>query len=78
MTGGAGPGGGTEEKPVGLVYVALSCHDGVWLRVLRPQGRYLGREWTRRLASSHALDMLRRHLAGLPVEARWAEGQPQE
>ena len=78
ITGVAGPGGGTEEKPVGLVYVALSCSDGVWLRVLRPEGRYLGREWTRRLASSHALDMLRRHLAGLPVEARWAEGQPQE
>lgn len=78
ITGVAGPGGGTEEKPVGLVYVALSCNDSVWLRVLRPQGRYLGREWTRRLASSHALDMLRRHLAGLPVEALWADGLPQE
>ncbi len=72
ITGVAGPGGGTESKPVGLVYVALSYGQEVWLRELRPQGRYLGREWTRRLASSHALDMLRRHLAGLPVEAQWA------
>ena len=72
ITGVAGPGGGTESKPVGLVYVALSHDQKVWLRELRPQGRYLGREWTRRLASSHALDMLRRHLAGLPVEAQWA------
>lgn len=77
ITGVAGPGGGTAEKPVGLVYMALSCSDGIWLRALRPQGRYLGREWTRRLASSHALDMLRRYLAGLPVEAQWAESLPQ-
>ena len=27
VTGVAGPGGGTPEKPVGLVYVALSAHD---------------------------------------------------
>ncbi|MDD4702150.1 MAG: nicotinamide-nucleotide amidohydrolase family protein, partial [Desulfovibrio sp.] len=72
ITGVAGPGGGTESKPVGLVYVALSHGQKVWLRELRPQGRYLGREWTRRLASSHALDMLRRCLAGLPVEGQWA------
>ena len=71
VTGVAGPGGGTESKPVGLVYVALSHGQDVWLRELRPHGRYLGREWTRRLASSHALDMLRRRLAGLDVEALW-------
>lgn len=71
ITGVAGPGGGTESKPVGLVYVALSHGQDVWLRELRSHGRYLGREWTRRLASSHALDMLRRRLAGLDVEALW-------
>jgi len=72
ITGVAGPGGGTEQKPVGLVYIALSDAENVWLRVMRPQGRYLGREWTRRLASSHALDMLRRRLADLPVEDQWS------
>ena len=72
ITGIAGPGGGTPQKPVGLVYIALSEEEKIWVRVMRPQGRYLGREWTRRLASSHALDMLRRCLAGLPVEDMWS------
>ena len=72
ITGIAGPGGGTPQKPVGLVYLALSEEENIWVRVMRPQGRYLGREWTRRLASSHALDMLRRCLAGLPVEDQWS------
>lgn len=75
ITGVAGPGGGTPQKPVGLVYIALSDAEHVWLRVMRPQGRYLGREWTRRLASSHALDMLRRRLADLPVEDQWSLDQ---
>ena len=57
---------------MGLVYIALSEEENIWVRVMRPQGRYLGREWTRRLASSHALDMLRRCLAGLPVEDQWS------
>lgn len=68
ITGIAGPDGGTPEKPVGLVYIALSAEDGVRLRVMRPQGRYLGRDWTRNRAASHALDLLRRYLFGLPPD----------
>lgn len=66
ITGVAGPDGGTPEKPVGLVYIALSDEKETLLRVMRPQGRYLGREWTRNRAASHALDLLRRRLFGLP------------
>ena len=59
ITGIAGPGGGTVEKPVGLVYVAVS--DGQKNEVI--QRRFPGdRERIRRWASQLALDMVRRLL----------------
>jgi nicotinamide-nucleotide amidase len=59
ITGVAGPGGGTEQKPVGLVYVALASGDGVEAqRLLFPGSRQRIRSW----ASARALDMLRRRL----------------
>ncbi len=62
-TGVAGPGGGTPEKPVGLIYVGISTKDKTWaMRILRPRQ---SRESLRRLASSTAFDLVRRHLEGL-------------
>ena len=59
VTGVAGPGGGTEEKPVGLVYVAVS--NGQKQEVV--QRRFPGdRERIRRWTSQQALDMVRRML----------------
>ena len=59
VTGIAGPGGGTEEKPVGLVFIAVS--DGHKHEVV--QWRFFGdRERVRRWASQQALDMVRRML----------------
>jgi nicotinamide-nucleotide amidase len=59
ITGIAGPGGGTEEKPVGLVYVALSDADGTeWV-----ERRFSGdRAAVRFYASQQALDLVRRRL----------------
>ncbi len=59
VTGVAGPGGGTEEKPVGLVYVAVT--NGQKQEVV--QRRFPGdRERIRRWASQQALDLVRRIL----------------
>ena len=68
VTGIAGPGGGTPEKPVGLVYVALAA-DRIHVSKLAPWGRATGRERVRMRAASLALDMLRRHLDGRPILA---------
>lgn len=67
ITGIAGPGGGTDEKPVGLVYIALSDGENTWVAKRQPAGRMKSREWHRHCAASKALDMVRRYLAGLPV-----------
>ena len=61
ITGIAGPGGGTPEKPVGLVYLGLAWADQVMAKELRLSG---GRERIRILTAKSALDWLRRYLTG--------------
>jgi nicotinamide-nucleotide amidase len=61
VTGIAGPDGGTEEKPVGLVYIGLASADFVHV------GRFqfpaqLGRETIRHWSSSAAINMIRLYL----------------
>lgn len=58
ITGVAGPGGGSEEKPVGTVHIALSHGGGVKERNARFPG---DRETIRWHASQIALDMVRIH-----------------
>jgi nicotinamide-nucleotide amidase len=58
ITGVAGPGGGTEEKPVGTVHVAIASSSGVKERGVRFPG---DREGIRFQASQMALDLVRMH-----------------
>jgi nicotinamide-nucleotide amidase len=59
ITGIAGPSGGTPDKPVGTVHVALSSPDGTRHRALRFPG---DRERVQSLTVAAALELLRRSL----------------
>jgi nicotinamide-nucleotide amidase len=64
VTGIAGPDGGTSEKPLGMVCLALAAADGVRTATHQLWGT---RDWVKLLASQIALDMIRRHALGLPA-----------
>jgi nicotinamide-nucleotide amidase len=60
ITGIAGPGGGSPEKPVGLVYIGMSDEKQSWSRhrimpgdreSIRERSTYLALSWLRRLLS---------------------------
>ncbi|MDK3159649.1 competence/damage-inducible protein A [Kamptonema cortianum] len=64
-TGIAGPGGGSPEKPVGLVYIALATPEctRAW------KCHYLlDRESFKRMVAQFALDRFRRQIARLPLD----------
>lgn len=66
-TGIAGPTGGTPEKPVGLVYIALATKDYVYC------GKHIfhrDREGNKRDAADAALEMLMRYLFSEEVNTR--------
>ncbi|MCR3757399.1 competence/damage-inducible protein A [Clostridium felsineum] len=58
-TGIAGPGGGTEEKPVGLVYVGLYIKGKVMTRKLNVPG---DRQRVRNTVVNNAIDWIRRSI----------------
>ena len=60
ITGIAGPGGGSDEKPVGLVYVGIAGPDGAGSERHRLRG---DRERIRARSAALALHLLRRTLA---------------
>lgn len=60
VTGIAGPGGGTEEKPVGLVYIALDFKGQVSCRKI--DQRIKDRNRNRRYAVLSMLDLLNRNI----------------
>jgi nicotinamide-nucleotide amidase len=63
VTGVAGPGGGSAEKPVGLVHLAVAGPDGCCSKAVR-FGASRGRDWIQLLTAGEALERLRRRLLG--------------
>jgi nicotinamide-nucleotide amidase len=62
ITGVAGPGGGSPEKPVGLVHIAVVCEGAARAR----EYRFVGdRSAVREQAAQAALELLRRALLGI-------------
>ena len=58
ITGVAGPAGGTAEKPVGLVHIAVAGPDGCSSEGVR-FGASRGRNWIQALSAGEALNRLR-------------------
>ena len=73
-TGIAGPGGGSDAKPQGTVFVALAAEGcpTIVRRCFFP----MDRPTFKHMATSAALDLLRRHLRGLPPEPGGGSAMP--
>lgn len=65
VTGIAGPDGGTDEKPVGTIYIALYANGMTWCKKLSQKRDRLS---NRNMAALTALDMVRRYLRGTGVK----------
>jgi len=59
VTGIAGPDGGSEDKPVGTVYISLAASGGCWTERFQFNG---SRDEVRVMTAWTALDWLRRYL----------------
>ncbi len=62
ITGIAGPGGGTDAKPVGLVYIGIAAPDGSIEGIKYQLGSQRDRELIRQMSAAQSLNLLRRRL----------------
>jgi nicotinamide-nucleotide amidase len=70
ITGVAGPGGGSEDKPVGMVWIAVALAEPRETRTA--VCRFLGgREMVKTFAAVTALDLARRRLLDAPWDIDW-------
>jgi len=70
VTGIAGPGGGTPQKPVGTVAIAVVADDEARVRTFQFIG---GREMVKFQAAQSALNMTRLVVMKAPAAREWAE-----
>lgn len=70
VTGIAGPDGGSDEKPVGTVFISLAAPDGCWVKRFQFSG---SRDEVRSLTAWNALDWLRRYLLDLANQGSTTE-----
>ncbi len=66
ITGVAGPDP-SEDKPVGTVFIALADEKRTWVKQIVAGHGTGDREYIRHLATSNALDLVRRYLEALPT-----------
>jgi nicotinamide-nucleotide amidase len=66
ITGIAGPGGATEDKPVGLVCIGISDDKSTYSKKFNFPGI---RDSIRKQAVQAALDLLRRRLLGIEKDS---------
>ena len=64
ISGIAGPGGGTPEKPVGTTCIGLVAEDGAWAKIFQFSGE---REENKVAAVEAALKMLLNYLQGKQI-----------
>ncbi len=64
VTGVAGPAGGSEEKPVGLVFVGVSDEEGTEVERLDLSAWRRSREAIRERSANRAFDILRHRILG--------------
>jgi len=65
VTGFAGPGGGTDENPVGTVFIGYATPTGVWSKKVFMHG---DRAQVKLRAVNTALDRMRRHITKYGIE----------
>ena len=70
ITGIAGPTGGTDSKPVGMVCISVATAAEVMVRTFKFPGN---RELVKTFAAFTALDMVRRVLLQSPANVDWTE-----